>query len=571
MQGENRHHGKRESRKSALGPGVSALGVPVRLHMLKAPIMKRLLLLFLLLPILTYAQDKLEEQWNSLRLQGITVGFLHRTSWQTSEGLIRSEIEQTMEIRRFGIPFTMTQTDVWIEKTDGELVSVSSELDMNGQGQLVEAEVAGADLRVRIRRGDDRDEVFLPLEDTARGFYGVERETAAAVSRCGKEVELDYRLFSPETMKIEEFNLRVLGPGKLIDSLGRAHRGVLVEEQSSSLPGVVTTEVYDPQEGFLYSKTPVGLELEILRLEGDPRKRQAEAPASEQRPGASPGRDTPEDFAAVFDVASLTVPVEGLEDLPLASIEALDVMFRGQGVPVLYESARSAEADLSSPAGAGEHPLRILSAERDGRGEVIELVLRLANSRGKDGLMNFGFVKPSGRDSEEIPPELERYLKGGFHLDLEDPRLAELLSRCSAAGDRGYPECLERLVDRYIRNKSLAYGFAGLEEVLSNREGDCTEHALLLAALLRKSGIPSRLAYGLILTEAGFIGHAWVEQYSGGSWRWLDPSFPGGRPYGLKIRLGVMDPAEPIWASLSLALIQVVGSVEGEILEATPR
>jgi hypothetical protein len=246
-------------------------------------------------------------------------------------------------------------------------------------------------------------------------------------------------------------------------------------------------------------------------------------------------------------------------------------MFRGQGVPVLYESARSAEADLSSPAGDGEQPLRILSAERDGRGEVSELVLRLTNSRGKDGLVNSGSVKPSGRDAEEIPPERERYLKGGFHLDLEDPRLTELLDRCGTAGDRGYPECLERLVDRYILNKSLAYGFAGLEEVLSNREGDCTEHALLLVALLRKSGIPSRLAYGLILTEAGFIGHAWVEQYSGGSWHWLDPSFPGGRPYGLKIRLGVMDPAQPIWASLSLALIQVVGSVEGEILEATLR
>ena len=89
--------------------------------------------------------------------------------------------------------------------------------------------------------------------------------------------------------------------------------------------------------------------------------------------------------------------------------------------------------------------------------------------------------------------------------------------------------------------------------------------------LLRKAGFPSRLAYGLILTESGFLGHAWVELFAGGHWRWLDPSFPGGRPYGLKVRLGVMDPAQPVWASLSLSLLQVIGSVEAEILEAEPR
>jgi hypothetical protein len=154
-----------------------------------------------------------------------------------------------------------------------------------------------------------------------------------------------------------------------------------------------------------------------------------------------------------------------------------------------------------------------------------------------------------------------------------------LLDRCGAgeeigSGAAGHADpvlCLEHLVDRYIQNKSLAYGFAGLEEVLSNREGDCTEHALLLVALLRKSGIPSRLAYGLILTEAGFIGHAWVEAYGAGRWNWLDPSFPEGRPYGLKIRLGVMDPAEPVWASLSLDLLRVVSSVRAEIVEARLR
>ena len=519
--------------------------------------MKRLLLLFLFLPLLTYAQDKLEEHWYSVLLDSITVGFLHQTTWQGAEGLIRSEIEQTMEIRRFGVPFSMTQTEVWIESGGGELVSVSSQLDMNGQPQRVEARVAEGELEVQLRRGDEADEIFLPLEDKPRGLYTVGRETAALITGETGQGELDYRLFSPETMKIEEFRLHVLGPGELSDSLGRTHRGVLVEEQTAGLPGVVTTEVFDEQARLLYSKTPVGLELEILRLEGDPR--------------AAADAEAGEEVAAVFDVASLTVAVQGLEDLRLEGTRAVTVLFRGRGVATLYRAVRAAEEDLGSPTGAGYTPLRIVSTEQDARGGVSELVLHLANSP-----LAAGWAEPGAA----VPPEVQRYLEGGFHLDISDPRLEELLNRCRVAVAGSGPStridpdrilCLERLVNRFIENKSLAYGFAGLEEILSTREGDCTEHALLLVALLRKAGVPSRLAYGLILTEGGFIGHAWVELYGGGRWHWLDPSFPGNHPYGLKIRLGVMDPAQPVWASLSLALLQVIGNVEAEILEAERR
>jgi hypothetical protein len=548
--------------------------------------MKRLLLLlYLFLPLLTHAQEKLEEHWHSLLLEGKTVGFLHQTTWHGAEGLIRSEIEQTMEIRRFGVPFSMTQTDVWIEEGGGKLVSVSSELDMNGQRQRVEARPEDEVLRVRIRRGAQVDELLLPFEDEPRGVSAVAREIAAGILDSSGTGQLDYRLFSPETMKIEEFRLRVLGTGELADSLGRTHRGILVEVRTSGLPGVLTTEVYDEQAELIYSKTPVGLELEILRLEGDPRRG---TPAAE--PGAASGSESAEEVAAVFDVASLTVPVEGLGDLPLESTGAVTLLFRGRGVGILHEAARTAEEDLQSPSGAGDTPLRIVSTQRDTGGEVKELVLRLSNrssavGRIDSGRPGSGSADAPGSHPGSIPPEVERCLEGGFHLDLSDPRLAELLDRCRVAEDGGLAaaggdsaegpgisvHCLEHLVDRYIQNKSLAFGFADLEEVLSKRAGDCTEHALLLVALLRKTGVPSRLAYGLILTESGLIGHAWVELYSGGRWHWLDPSFPEGRPYGLKVRLGVMDPAEPLWASLSLDLLQVVGTVEAEILEGQPR
>ena len=86
----------------------------------------RLLLLFFLLPLLAHAQRKIDEQWYSLLLESKTVGYLHQSTWQTSDGLVRSQIEQTIKIRRFGVPFSLSQRDVWIEAAASGLISLSS-------------------------------------------------------------------------------------------------------------------------------------------------------------------------------------------------------------------------------------------------------------------------------------------------------------------------------------------------------------------------------------------------------------------------------------------------------------
>ena len=52
-------------------------------------------------------------------------------------------------------------------------------------------------------------------------------------------------------------------------------------------------------------------------------------------------------------------------------------------------------------------------------------------------------------------------------------------------------------------------------DVLRTRVGDCNEHATLLTALLRASGIPARLSIGLVYNRKKFFYHAWTEAYVG--------------------------------------------------------
>jgi len=54
---------------------------------------------------------------------------------------------------------------------------------------------------------------------------------------------------------------------------------------------------------------------------------------------------------------------------------------------------------------------------------------------------------------------------------------------------------IEAFVGDYIENKSLSVGYASAVEVAASRQGDCTEHAVLVAAMCRAVGIPGSSCY----------------------------------------------------------------------------
>ena len=61
-------------------------------------------------------------------------------------------------------------------------------------------------------------------------------------------------------------------------------------------------------------------------------------------------------------------------------------------------------------------------------------------------------------------------------------------------------------------------------EVLKNKVGDCNEHAVLTAALLRTAGIPAQIETGLVYLHGRFYYHAWNIAYIG-KWVTVDAVF----------------------------------------------
>jgi len=91
---------------------------------------------------------------------------------------------------------------------------------------------------------------------------------------------------------------------------------------------------------------------------------------------------------------------------------------------------------------------------------------------------------------------------------------------------------IEAFVGEYVENRSLSVGYASAAEVAASRQGDCSEFAVLTAAMCRAVGIPSRVVVGVAYVDEfaghqGFGGHAWAQAYVGDKWIGLDASFRG--------------------------------------------
>ena len=108
-----------------------------------------------------------------------------------------------------------------------------------------------------------------------------------------------------------------------------------------------------------------------------------------------------------------------------------------------------------------------------------------------------------------------------FLIDFDEPVFAGLQAAMKDQNVRPEREALVAFVDRFIDKKNPR-GWDLASTVATRREGDCTEHAVLTAALARLLGQPARVVVGIALisrdTEHQAYGHAWVEMLENGKW-----------------------------------------------------
>jgi len=192
-------------------------------------------------------------------------------------------------------------------------------------------------------------------------------------------------------------------------------------------------------------------------------------------------------------------------------------------------------------------------------------------------------VAPEGDDAlvtiaRETPPtdglplpitgeSLEPYLRPTKHVQSDDARIVETAQ--SIVGDEtdawGAAQLLCSWVYRNMHKVTSEPRPITALEALDAMRGDCTEHAILLAALGRAVGLPTRLVTGLAYVGGKFGYHAWTEVYVG---RWVEMDPAWGEMTADAGHMTIYSSAldEASYARASLATGRTIGTVEIDVL-----
>jgi transglutaminase-like putative cysteine protease len=142
--------------------------------------------------------------------------------------------------------------------------------------------------------------------------------------------------------------------------------------------------------------------------------------------------------------------------------------------------------------------------------------------------------------SDESPPA--EYLAATAMANHEDEPIRTLATSAAAAEATPVETAIgaEKAVREWLTKANMSSNLATASEVVRSREGDCTEHAVLLTAVLRARQVPARTVIGLVYfePESAFAGHAWTEAWLGGRWVPLDATLAFGGIGATHIKLG---------------------------------
>jgi transglutaminase-like putative cysteine protease len=195
----------------------------------------------------------------------------------------------------------------------------------------------------------------------------------------------------------------------------------------------------------------------------------------------------------------------------------------------------------------------------------------------------------SGGGKAALPDSMGPYLASNAYLDLRDSLLRAAAPRAAgsvSAAASEPPMAMKRFdparaaretaairawVTDGFRFELGAVLFGSSREVLRDMTGDCSEAAILTAALLRARRIPSRVALGFASAGQGvFVGHAWTEAWLGPETGWVGVDAALGQfPAGVeRLKLAQLDGRGDMRIAATNVMLTALSNLDIEILES---
>ena len=494
-------------------------------------------------------QGVFSDDWYAVRLMGERAGHMHSVMKRKGD-VISAQVDTVLKISRGGMAISISMKQSSDEKLTGEPIRFDHEMSLAFATMRYRGAIKDGKLTLvseQFGTPITRTYGFDPRSKFAWGAYLEELQHGLAEGTTYTTYLYDPTLRPDAPMPVE---VRV-GGKEMIDLFGRKTEAVRIVQDM---------------------KLPVGGMLGGLPgLPGGGEKTTSEAPAA---PGLTVTTDVWVDAEGVpllLRTEMMNLPLEMIKCPKAYAVEDVEPpeLFVGSLIavdkPIDRDGARKVTYRLSMSKGEGQLPTlpstgmqKVLDQDADG----VTLVVTRQDHKA------LASAKP-----EKPPKELAPLLEPSLFLNFKDDEVRRMAKAAAGGETRPYKlaDKLRVYVTENIVEKNLNIGFATASEVARSREGDCTEHAVLLAALARANGLPARTVSGNIFVES-FVGrrnvfgyHLWTQVYIGGQWVDLDAAQHQTDCDPTHIALNIMPLNDEGLADTALSLLNVIGRLKIDV------
>ncbi|MGH7139216.1 MAG: transglutaminase-like domain-containing protein [Pirellulales bacterium] len=460
------------------------------------------------------------ETWHAVYMQGSYVGYLHvteRTNSDTSPPLIESEAHMTMPMNRGGQQVSIETTHKSAETIDGNLVSFRDEQRLGPTPTVSTGQVKDGTLNIITTDGQHTSKRQIDLPKETGGPFAPEHSLSRQPMQPGESRTI--RFFEPTSGALATETL-VAGDYEQVELLSTKQELLRIESS--------------------------------LTIEGQPQPRSLRWT---DRAGETLKTEVPGMQQVIYRTTKEQALREGIEepafDLLLATLVKLEK-------PI--ENARRTRVARYRVELADGDPAKIFAFG------PTQHIKSLGPHTAEITVTTIDPKAPSCEDALASATAEDREANNIIQSD--DPQVVEM-ARDASRGHTNAGEIAVALEEYVSRNMKRNYrvAFATAADAARTLEGDCTEHAVLLAALARASGIPARVAIGLVYSPAdqAFAYHMWTEMLLDDCWVPLDATLGEGRISADHLKIS--DSALPGRASF-LPVANVLGQLKIEVLDA---
>lgn len=466
----------------------------------------------------------LEDTWDAAYIEQAKVGHVHTYLEADSlerKSLLRIKSDTSLTMERFGETIKQKISILSVESLEGELASFECRMSAGPDDMIARGEVVGTKLHISSEtKGKSLTREF-DWDKSWGGFFAVEQSLRDRPLQAGQSREL-----------------RVLMPDLPFPSARKTTLEALDIEKTELLDGprellkIKQTVFFDEGnkiESFVWVDEQ-GETLKVRIVSGEP---------------FTSYRTTKEVALRESDRFDLGYRTTVKVARPLKSAHLTK--------RVVYR-ARLKEGDPLAAFKSGPSQ-SVKSIDK----QTAEVVVRA--------------IRPDIPEKLETPdaPPTDDDLAPNNLIQSDDKKVVAIAK--GAAPDEQDPwklaVALEKHIKKSIKSVNFSQAFATAAETAESLEGDCTEHAMLLAAVCRARKLPARVAVGLVYDgKSGFAFHMWTEVWIADRWIPLDATLGQGGIGGAHLKLAHSNLKVSSITSALFPVFNVLGRLELEIVEA---